>query len=97
MKSGSLDMNDSISPSMTVGGGGLTLIPIDTVQVIGIIIGIAGIVLGVFRYIEARRANDINEKKLQFDIEKEKNSAEARNAQAERPKQDEEKKVIDNQ
>lgn len=67
MNSGSLEMKDSIAPSMAFGGGALTFTPITIIQIVGAVVGVLGIVLGLFRYLEARRANDINDRRLAFE------------------------------
>ena len=78
MKNNGVDMVKDATPFMAISGGGaLTLTPVLFLQIFGAIIGAAGVVLGYLRWRESQRANNINERKLNWEIDsaKGKNSA----------------------
>lgn len=69
-------VKDAIPPALTGTGLGLTLTPVFIIQVIGCIVGIAGIILGVARLkvanVQAResvRSNDLRDKEIRLKYE----------------------------
>lgn len=70
MKNG-VDLVKDTTPYVAMStGGALTLSPAFILQVIGVVVGVAGAILAFFRWKEAKRANDINERRLEHDIAK---------------------------
>ena len=70
MKNNGVDMVKDATPFMAISGGGaLTLTPVLILQVFGAIIGAAGVVLGYLRWRESQRANDFNERKLNWEMQ----------------------------
>lgn len=69
--SGSLDMKDSIGPTTTSVGVGITAVsPAIILQAIGIVIAVIGAFYTRKRWIESQRANDIEERKLALEEKK---------------------------
>lgn len=85
MKHNGVDMVKDATPFVAISGGGaLTLTPVLLLQIAGVIIGGAGIVLGYFRYqvaqrqeLETKRANDLNQEKWEHELAKSQNSEES--------------------
>lgn len=75
MKGNGVDMVKDATPFVAISGGGaLTLTPVLFLQIAGVIIGAAGVVLGCMRYrvadkqqAETKRANDLNQEKWEFE------------------------------
>ena len=63
-------MKDSVWPSVTATGAGLSLSPDHVISLLGIGIGVFGLILGLFRYYEAKRANNINQQKNEIEERK---------------------------
>ena len=78
MKNNGVDMVKDTTPFLAISGGGaLTLTPVFFLQVFGAVIGAAGVILGYLRWRESQRANDLNERKLAWEMGNEsKNSKE---------------------
>ena len=74
------------TPFLAISGGGalsMTLTPVLTLQILGAIIGAAGVVLGCMRYrvagkqqAETKRANDLNQEKWEHELAKSSDSKE---------------------
>lgn len=57
-------------PYVAVGiGGGMTRAPYTTIQIIGIVIGAIGGLAALGRWYEAKRANDLNKLKWEYERE----------------------------
>lgn len=65
-------IKDGTPYTMIGAGGGLTLTPALLLQVLGVVCTIIGLIMAVLRYKEAKRANDIEERKLEHEIAKSK-------------------------
>ena len=71
-----VDFVKDTAPYVAMGTGStLTLSPALILQITGVCVGVAGAVVAVLRWKEAKRANDINEKRLEYEIAESKNSA----------------------
>lgn len=76
MKDNGVDiMKDGLPALMTGSGVGMTFNSVFTIQVIGSIVGIAGLILAYFRYrvakeqkYETKRANDLKQEQWEYEL-----------------------------
>ena len=69
-----VDMIKDGTPYLVVGtGSGLSLQPEFVLQIAGVIVTFIGIILAYLRWREAKRSNDIEERRLEHDIGKDSN------------------------
>lgn len=75
-------MKDAAGPTMMFTGGGLTLTPVVIIQLVGAIVGVVGVILTAMKLrqdrinyqervlsrLEQKRANDIEERRLNHEI-----------------------------
>ena len=83
-------VKDAIPPTLAGTGLGMTLTPVFVIQVIGCIVGIAGIILGIMRLkvanVQAKesiRSNDLRDKEIRLKYE----SANSKETEAKQAKQ----------
>ncbi len=76
-------MKDTVGPTMAIGGGSMTFTPSLIIQIVGAVVGVAGIILTFYKIrenqidreetrlnrLEQTRQNDIAEKRLHFEME----------------------------
>lgn len=53
---------------ISTGGAMTTLSPTVYLQIAGVVVGLIGAIMAFFRWKEAKRANDINERRLEYEI-----------------------------
>lgn len=64
-----VDLVKDTTPYVAVStGGALTLSPALILQIVGVVVGIGGFIMAFFRWKEAKRANDLNERKWEYEI-----------------------------
>lgn len=58
---------DSLPPLLSVGGGTIAVTADHIISLLGLGVGVFGIIVGVFKLLEQRRYNNIQQRKLELD------------------------------